>query len=96
MHKITIPDRNISFNASSVRTLLVNLLINEVSIQHKCGGKAQCGTCRVIILDGEENVTQPTEAELAKLANFNAPSGMRLACQIYVRGPISLQIPLNY
>jgi ferredoxin, 2Fe-2S len=67
-------------------SLLNALLRAGVAIRHDCGGKAQCGTCRVRVLSGAKGLspTLPREAErLAAVAG--APGGtdeaLRLACQ---------------
>jgi adenylate cyclase len=56
-----------------------------------CGGNARCSTCRVLVLDGLENLTPRTEAEarLARLKGFEP--NIRLACQTHARGPATVR-----
>ncbi len=56
-----------------------------------CGGNARCSTCRVMILDGLDNVAarNPKEAKLADRKGFEPQ--IRLACQTKVTGPVRLR-----
>jgi ferredoxin len=53
-----------------------------------CGGYGQCGTCKVEILEGAENLSPRTDFEERKLKN--KPDSIRLACQTIVNGPIKV------
>ena len=58
-----------------------------------CGGDAQCGTCWVIVEEGWEGCSEMGEAERARLAlgmKASEPRA-RLACQLRVRGPVTVQ-----
>ncbi len=59
-----------------------------------CGGRARCATCRVLVLDGAENLPPagPNEAKL--LRRISAPDRVRLACQIRPRDDLQVQILL--
>jgi adenylate cyclase len=59
---------------------------------HVCGGKARCTTCRILLIDGDENRLSPPgdeEYELVEKLGF-APN-IRLACQSYVRDDIKIR-----
>lgn len=53
-----------------------------------CGGYGQCGTCIVEVVEGMENLSPRTEVENRKLKN--KPENFRLACQVLVQGPVSI------
>ena len=53
-----------------------------------CGGYGQCGTCIVEIVEGIENLSDPTDVENRKLKK--KPANYRLACQTLVNGPVSV------
>lgn len=53
-----------------------------VDLGHRCGGQAQCTTCRVEFEEGEPGVM--TEAEYEKLTDISQYGDMRLSCQIVV------------
>jgi ferredoxin len=42
---------------------------------------ATCGTCRVVVLEGEEQLLPASDDELSLLALFGSPAAHRLACQ---------------
>jgi ferredoxin len=79
--------------ASAAVSVLNNLLREGVPIKHLCGGHAQCGTCRIRIVAGEDRVSRPTSAESRRLASMRNAEGFRLACQTYAFGDITIRIP---
>lgn len=68
------------------KTILEISLANGIPHMHACGGNARCSTCRVLVVDGEENLCPRNEKEsvLAKMKGFK--SNIRLACQTKVKG----------
>ena len=54
------------------QTILEASLSNNIVHYNACGGKAKCSTCRVLVVDGEESLTQPNKRErsLAEKNNF--------------------------
>lgn len=55
-----------------------------------CGGRGQCGRCRIRILEGIVN--EPTESETKLLSADELNQGVRLACQTEVLGPVKIEI----
>jgi ferredoxin len=80
--------------ASPAISLLNTLLREGIPISHLCGGKAQCGTCRVKILDGESFCSPMGERERLRLSGKEGtlPESVRLACQTYIRGRVVVRI----
>ncbi|HET9486355.1 MAG TPA: 2Fe-2S iron-sulfur cluster-binding protein [Chryseosolibacter sp.] len=75
---ITIPD---DINLS----LMEVLKASEYPIEATCGGMALCATCYVDVLEGREQLDDPTEAELDMLDTLPSTTAQsRLACQIRV------------
>jgi ferredoxin len=73
-------------------TLLAAALKAEIPLRHDCGGNGQCGTCRVKVLSGGNNLspyTPPEQKLLSNLLNQN----WRLACQVKTRGPVAVDVP---
>ncbi len=69
-------------------------LVNAISqagidIGHRCGGQARCTTCRVTFDDGEPDVM--TAAEHDKLSEMKRLNEFRLACQIVVDRPMTVE-----
>jgi adenylate cyclase len=53
-----------------------------------CSGRARCGTCRVRVLDGMDNLSRPGAAELETLRRLSlSEAEVRLACQAILVGP---------
>ncbi len=70
-------------------TRLVNAIRDAgVDIGHRCGGHAQCTTCRVEIHDGEPSTM--TKAEHEKLDTIRQLGTLRLACQIRVENDMTV------
>jgi len=75
------------------QTLLETLNGAQVFIPSACGGQGSCGYCKVKVLEGGGPVL-PTELPL--LTRKEIRSGMRMACQIKVRGDMLIQIPEEF
>ena len=71
-------------------TLLNTLAARRVFISSACGGKGSCGVCKCKVLDGGGSIL-PTE--LAHISRGEAREGIRLACQVKVKGDMKLRIP---
>jgi adenylate cyclase len=64
---------------------------NDIPHASVCGGRARCGTCRIIV-PADADLDAPGEAELATLHRVKAPAGARLACQAHLLGrPVSVR-----
>jgi adenylate cyclase len=61
-------------------------LLNDVPHAHVCSGRGRCGTCRVRVDAGANQLSAPEELERDTLARVHAEPGERLACQALVRG----------
>ncbi len=56
----------------------------ELRVRAACGGTGTCGACVVRLLSGETN--EPTVAEYMKLTPEDLASGVRLSCQLRLKG----------
>ena len=64
---------------------------NHIPHASVCGGRARCGTCRIIV-PADADLDSPAETELATLRRVKAPANARLACQSHLLGrPVSVQ-----
>ena len=54
---------------------------NRVPISTSCAGKASCGLCRVVILEGERFLTPMGPLERRHLGNVYFITKQRLSCQ---------------
>ena len=60
--------------------------MNRIPHADVCSGRARCGTCRVRVDSGADQLSPSNEAERATLARVHASDGERLACQARVLG----------
>jgi ferredoxin len=94
MANITFIKENQEVIAADGANLRQKALENKIDIYKftakmmNCGGYGQCGTCIVEIVEGMENLSEPTDFEKRKLKK--KPSNYRLACQTLVNGDISV------
>ena len=61
-------------------------LLNDVPHAHVCSGRGRCGTCRVRVDAGADQLSAPDGLERDTLARVGADMGERLACQAQVLG----------
>lgn len=74
--------------------LLQALLREGHQVAHECGGALACASCVVIVREGAERLSAPSEDErdiLDKASFFEA--GARLACQASGEGELAVEIP---
>lgn len=55
-----------------------------------CGGKGRCSTCRVQVIEGEDNLPACDAQEERTLSRIKAGKGVRLACQLRPTGPVTV------
>lgn len=88
MPKVTI--NNVGAIDADEGERLVNAITEAgVDIGHRCGGHAQCTTCRTRFEEGEPEVM--TRAEYEKLNDIDQYGNFRLACQIVVDRPMTVE-----
>jgi len=77
------------------RSLLEAASDAGISIRSICGGEGLCGKCRVIVREGRQNLSLPTEAEKRALSREDLDNGFRLACQtrILKKGLVLIEVP---
>lgn len=66
---------------------------NGIDWMHACGKKGRCTTCKIILIQGEENLSEITDRELDFAAQGRLQSGERLACQAILHsGEIQVKV----
>lgn len=74
------------------QSLLEASLLGDVPLYHDCGGKGRCTTCRVLVVEGEENLTEPNKQEMLSKEKMHLPPSVRLACQTRLKqGHVKVQ-----
>ena len=79
-----------TLQARAGTTLLNAMDENGVLIPSACAGAGTCGLCKVKVTDGGGEAL-PTEA--ARLSRSDLHDGVRLACQLKLRGDIGVTLP---
>ena len=73
-------------------TILSAAMKNRIRLMHVCGARTLCGTCRVKIEAGRENLTPMSAKEKFSLRyHLSFSPRSRLACQARVEGPIEVK-----
>ena len=88
MPRVTFADAGKSGEFPAGRTLLSIAEELDVKVSHVCGGDGACGTCRIEVVEGWENLTPPTPDETYK----ELESPHRLSCQAKLAGDVTVKI----
>ena len=88
MPRVIFVDEGKSAEFPAGKTLLASALEMEIRISHVCGGDGACGTCRVEVVDGWDNLTPPTPDETYK--ELDPP--YRLSCQSKLIGDVIVKV----
>ena len=88
MPRLTFADEGKSAEFPAGKTLLSCAGAMGVQVSHVCGGDGACGTCRIEVVQGWENLTPPTPDETYK--ELEAPH--RLSCQAKLAGDVIVKV----
>ena len=77
----------------SSKSLLQLVQSNFIDWMHACGGKGRCTTCKVIVIDGMENLSLPTSAEMNYRNLGQLADNERLACQVRAHNDCRVRVP---
>jgi len=72
---------------------------NDLPHAHICNGRGRCGTCRVRIIEGGENLPEPQQLEQDTLDRLGCGRDVRLACQLHPIGgylQVERLLPADY
>ncbi len=92
MPKITFMPSGASFEVDDGATILVAAVRNGLKLRHDCT-EAICGTDRVKIVDGCQNLSEKSDNEELTLDMMKAGSDERLACVACIHGDVVIKIP---
>lgn len=91
MPKVSYLPDNISIEVEEGEFLLNASKLADIPHLHLCGGAARCSTCRVAVLEGLTNCSEPNRAEQAIRQQLYFQGSMRLACQTQVLGDVTVR-----
>lgn len=74
---------------------LLDIALNRgVHLEHACGGNCACTTCHVVVKEGMDNLSPPSDDELDRLDTAaDLQLNSRLGCQCVVKGDVVVEIP---
>jgi adenylate cyclase len=84
-HKVEFKGEKI-IEIAEEQTILEASLKAGIPHFHECGGNAKCSTCRILILDGQNNLSTPNKQELKLKSLLGFNDSIRLACQTKITG----------
>lgn len=95
--KWLVPEGNVTITVNEERDLavpmggkLLNVLAdNKIYVSSACGGGGSCGQCTVKVLDGGGEILP---VELNHISKREAKEGMRLSCQVAVKGNMAVEV----
>lgn len=91
MPKVTFMPGGQSFEVAVGTTILVSAVQNGLQLRHDCT-EAICGTDRVKILSGKEQLSEKTDNEELTLEMMNGGPDDRLACVARVVGDVTVEV----
>ena len=91
MPKITFMPDGQSFEVAAGTTILVSAIQNGLQLRHDCT-EAICGTDRVKILSGKEQLSEKDENEELTLEMMNGGPDDRLACVARIVGDVTVEV----
>jgi ferredoxin, 2Fe-2S len=92
MPKVTFIPAGQSFAVAAGTTILVSAVQNGLQLRHDCT-EAICGTDRVKILSGKDQLSAKNENEELTLEMMNAGPDERLACVARIVGDVTVEVP---
>jgi len=87
--KVSPDDAEVPFVPEA--NLLTTLVDAGVPIDHLCGGRGRCSTCRVFLFEGLSNVSERTAPEEKMAQKLDFPERVRLACQTTLSDSVRLR-----
>ena len=92
--------RNLSYRSVAIsvptKTLLKHIQEACIDWMQACGGKGRCTTCRMNVLEGMENLSPLSTAELKYRQEGRIKETERLVCQCYAFGDVLAEVPFAY
>lgn len=75
------------------KTVLAHFQDHFIDWMHACGAKGRCTTCKMIVLEGLENLNEMTLPELRYQSQGALLAGERLTCQAITKGDLLVKVP---
>jgi ferredoxin len=92
MPRVTFMPGGQSFEVAAGTTILVSAIQNGLQLRHDCT-EAICGTDRLRIVSGKDNLSDKTENEELTLEMMNGGADERLGCVARILGDVTVELP---
>ncbi|MFT6217248.1 MAG: 2Fe-2S ferredoxin [Roseivirga sp.] len=79
-------------SSDNSKTVLDIIHENGIDWMHACGKKGRCTTCKVIVVEGAENLSAIEEIERKVFEAGKLVEGERLTCQAHLFGDIKVRV----
>ncbi len=86
MPHITFQPQNKTVDGQKNETIFDIAQQHNIAVQTACQGKATCGLCRIVIINGEDSLSPFTQDEEKHLGNVYFITKERLSCQTKIIG----------
>lgn len=81
--------KEVQFEDGVETNLLASAIRNNAELPYKCGG-GLCGTCKIHVEEGAENLTKVRKHEVQRLGEDQLEQGYRLACMSFAKGDVKV------
>ena len=94
MTQLTVKPSGKTYDVAAGQSILAALLAAGETVNHKCEGKAQCGSCHIFVLEGRKGISKLAALENSMLDTIvGVGSKSRLACQsILGEEPVTVEL----
>jgi ferredoxin len=93
MYKVTFRGKiAVEVEAERESSLLAAAAKGGLSLPHRCGGHARCGSCLVTIESGQDQLIEAGAVETRVLRILKARQNQRLACQAWAKGDVCCRV----
>lgn len=92
MNKVRIKASDEVFEVDENTSLLEAFRQKDLYIKSSCGGNGSCSDCIIKVLEGAENLNEPSFDEKQLLGNVFHITKERLSCQTKITGDITIDI----
>ena len=75
------------------KSILTVVQSHFIDWMHACGGKGRCTTCKMVVIEGMDQLSRLTPAELKYRSLGQLAETERLACQTRALGPCRIRVP---
>lgn len=70
--------------------LMSALLDAGIPVASSCNADGVCAKCKIVVLEGRENLSAENKVETFLKEKFSFDSGLRISCQTQVNGDITI------